>query len=362
MPDFEQAIARVRSGASLSADEMTDLIGAMLDGAVTSGAARAEEVRDLLLALRAKGESSGELIGAARAMRAHMTPVAGRRNRGVLLDTCGTGGSGSGTFNISTAAAIVVSATGIPVAKHGNRRATSRSGSADVLSELGVRIELDRAVVERLLEELNLCFCFAPMLHPAMRHVAEIRRSLGVPTLFNLLGPLCNPAGATHQLMGTGKAEVQTMMAEALAVLGTTRSVVVRGEDGQDEVTLDGVTTAIEVRRDGSQQIHHWTASSFGVYPAGTDAMQAEGPQESAQIIRQIFDGAPGPCRDIVIANAAAGFWLVERCESLLEGAALAAETIDSGAARRQLERFATASTDCATTQTPAAGHGASGG
>lgn len=346
MPDFSKAVARVRSGDDLPADEVAALIGAMLDGAVTTGVARAEEVRELLLALRAKGESTSELVGAARAMRAHMTPIGGRRREGILLDTCGTGGSGSGTFNISTAAAIVISAAGVPVAKHGNRRATSRSGSADVLSELGVRIESDRAVVERLLEELNLCFCFAPVLHPAMRHVAEIRRSLGVPTLFNLLGPLCNPAGATHQLMGTGRAEVQTRLAEALSALGTTRSVVVRGEDGQDEVSLDGVTTAIEVRNDGSRRTHHWTASSFGLHPAGVDAMQAADPQESAHIIRQIFDGAPGPCRDIVAANAAAGLWLVERCETLLEGADLAAETIDSGAARRQLERFAAASCD----------------
>lgn len=346
MPDFEKAIARVQAGDDLSADEMAELIGALLDGAVAAGAARADSVRDLLLALRAKGESSSELVGAARAMRAQMTPIAGRPKGGILLDTCGTGGSGSGTFNISTAAAIVISAAGVPVAKHGNRRATSRSGSADVLSELGVRIESDREVVERLLQELNLCFCFAPKLHPAMRHVAEIRRNLGVPTLFNLLGPLCNPAGATHQLLGTGRAETQTLLAEALSALGTTRSVVVRGEDGQDEVSLDGVTTAMEVRGDGSQRTHRWTASSFGMYPAGVDAMQAADPQESAAIIRQIFDGAPGPCRDIVIANAAAGFWLVERCPSLLDGAGLAAEMVDSGAARRQLEQFAAASCD----------------
>lgn len=355
MADFDEAIARVRGGDDLPVDEMAELIGAMLDGEASAGTDRADAVRELLLALRAKGESSSELVGAARAMRAHMTPIGGRANGGVLIDTCGTGGSGSGTFNISTAAAIVISAAGVPVAKHGNRRATSRSGSADVLSELGVRIESDREVVERLLEELNLCFCFAPKLHPAMRHVAEVRRSLGVPTLFNLLGPLCNPAGATHQLMGTGRAEVQTLLAEALSALGTTRSVVVRGEDGQDEVSLDGVTVAIEVRGDGSRQTHHWTASSFGLGPAGADAMQAADPQESAAIIRQIFDGAPGPCRDIVIANAAAGFWLVERCESLTIGAGLAAELIDSGAARRQLERFATASRDALQTGEPEA-------
>lgn len=348
MADFESAIRRARAGEDLGAEEMAGLIGALLDGAVAAGTASADSVRDLLLALHAKGESSEELVGAARAMRTHMTPIRSHRGNAVLLDTCGTGGSGSGTFNISTAAAIVISSAGVAVAKHGNRRATSRSGSADVLSELGVRIESDRETVEKLLDQLNLCFCFAPVLHPAMRHVAEIRRSLKVPTLFNLLGPLCNPAGATHQLLGAGQVATQRILAEALAALGTTRSVVVRGEDGQDEVSLDGTTTAIEVRGNGSQKTqtttHSWTAATFGLEPAGVDALQAADPSESARTIREVLEGRRGPCRDIVVANAATGLWLVERCESLLEGAELAAELIDSGAARRQLERFVAAS------------------
>lgn len=346
MADFESAIQRVRGGEDLRAEEMADLIGALLDGAVAAGTASADSVRELLLALHTKGETAGELVGAARAMRDHMTPIRNQRGTAVLLDTCGTGGSGSGTFNISTAAAIVISSAGVAVAKHGNRRATSRSGSADVLSELGVRIESDRETVEKLLAELNLCFCFAPVLHPAMRHVAEIRRSLSVPTLFNLLGPLCNPAGATHQLLGAGKAATQSILAEALAALGTTRSVVVRGEDGQDEVSLDGTTTAIEVRGGQTPQTttHAWTAATFGLEPSAVDALQAADPSESAKIIRQVLDGRRGPCRDIVIANAATGLWLVERCESLREGAELAAERIDSGAARRQLDRFVAAS------------------
>ncbi|WP_164101670.1 anthranilate phosphoribosyltransferase [Candidatus Laterigemmans baculatus] len=343
MADFENAIRRVRRGEDLEAEEMAGLIGALLDGAVAAGEAA---VGELLVALHAKGETAGELVGAARAMRAHMTPIRNPQGTTALLDTCGTGGSGSGTFNISTAAAIVISSAGVAVAKHGNRRATSRSGSADVLSELGVRIESDRETVERLLAELNLCFCFAPVLHPAMRHVAEIRRSLGVPTLFNLLGPLCNPAGATHQLLGAGKTATQSILAEALAALGTTRSVVVRGEDGQDEVSLDGTTTAIEVRGGDSPETltHAWTAATFGLSPSGADALQAADPAESARIIGEVLEGRRGPCRDIVLANAATGLWLVERCRTLREGVELAADRIDSGAARQQLERFVAAS------------------
>ena len=367
MTDFLSAIERVEAGEDLASSEMEQLVGSMLAEEVAVDSPQADFVRRLLLGLRAKGETTQELVGAARAMRARMTPIylrdsvpdfdsrdevgsstnldspdnSNQQRPKVLLDTCGTGGSGSGTFNISTAAAIVVSAAGVAVAKHGNRKATSRTGSADVLAELGVRIESDRDDVRRSLEQLNLCFCFAPMLHPAMRHVGAIRRSLTVPTMFNLLGPLCNPAGATHQLLGTGRGDVQQKLAEALAQLGTQRSVVVRGEDGQDEVSLDGVTTAIEVQTDGTLRTHHWTAATFGLSPASVDAMQAADPAESAGIIRDIFDGVPGPCRDIVIANSAVAFWLVGRCETLMEGAQLATETIDSGLARKQLERFA---------------------
>lgn len=368
MTDFSSAIAKVDAGIDLTTSEMEQLVGSMLAEEVDVDSPQADLVRKLLLGLRQKGETTGELVGAARAMRARMTPIqidasladstasaeartgagaqasnqqTGNGSTGILLDTCGTGGSGSGTFNISTAAAIVISACDVRVAKHGNRKATSRSGSADVLAELGVRIESERSVVKQSLEQLNICFCFAPMLHPAMRHVGAIRRSLSVPTMFNLLGPLCNPAGATHQLLGTGRADVQQKLAEALAQLGTHRSIVVRGEDGQDEVSLDGITTAIEVRHDGTLKTHQWTAATFGLTPASTAAMQATDPAESAQIIRGIFDGLPGPCRDIVIANAAAGLWLVGKCETLLEAAELAAKTIDSGLARQQLSRFA---------------------
>jgi len=301
------------------------------------GEADDRAIADLLLGLRNKGEAVSELVGAAQAMRQHMTPIP--HDAPVLLDTCGTGGSGSGTFNISTATALVVAAAGVPVAKHGNRRATSKSGSADVLSELGVAIESDVAAVQRSLREVGLCFCFAPRLHPAMRHVVEVRRKLGVPTLFNLLGPLCNPAGATHQLLGTGTAQVQEKIAAALAQLGTTRSAVVHACDGQDEVTISGTTEVIEVRGHHLQR-HRWAPRDFGLEAGEVAAMQAENPAASAAIIRQVLAGQDGPCRHIVVANAAAALWLVERSDDLQAAVDIVSAAIDSGAAAEKLQQL----------------------
>ena len=334
MIDFPSAIEVVRTGRDLSADQTGALIDQMLDGT-----AQSDEVKTLLVAIRKKGESIDELVGAARSMRRHMTPITHRYP--VLLDTCGTGGSGSGTFNISTTAAIVAAACGVAVAKHGNRKATSRTGSADVLVELGVGIEGDAAQVEKTLDSVGLCFCFAAKLHPAMRHVVEIRRSLNVPTLFNLLGPLCNPAGATHQLLGTTTPATQAKMAAALAQLGTARSAVIRGTDGQDEVTLDGATEIIEIN--GNElTTHRWTGETFGL-PAVTAAQcQATDPAHSAKIIRDVLAGKKGPCRDIVIASAAAALWLVGKSESLVQAAAAATAAIDSGAAANKLNQLVT--------------------
>ncbi|WP_145089283.1 anthranilate phosphoribosyltransferase [Rosistilla carotiformis] len=327
---IDEAIATAQAGNDLSADDVQALLGTML-----LGQANDQRIGELLLALRAKGESVSELVGAARAMRQHMTPI--KSQGGVLLDTCGTGGDGSGTFNISTAAAIVTAATGIRVAKHGNRAITSNSGSADVLSALGVKIDTDRDVVERCLEQAGICFCFAPRLHPAMRHVGSIRRQLEVPTLFNLLGPLCNPAAATHQVLGTGQASTQRKLAEALHQLGTEHAVVVRGHDGLDEVTLNGLTSVIEVTGEGCRETE-WSPASFGLDPSGPETMLADGPDQSAAIIRAVLDGQPGPARDIVIANAAASIWLCDADDNLITAAQRAADAIDSGQARRTLE------------------------
>lgn len=335
MIDFASAIAHVQSGEDLSAEQTGHLIDQMLDGR-----ADADQVAQLLLAIRAKGEAVDELVGAATSMRRHMTPI--RHRYPILLDTCGTGGSGSGTFNISTTAAIVASACGVAVAKHGNRKATSLTGSADVLAELGVSIESDCERVERTLDDVGLCFCFAAKLHPAMKHVVAIRRSLGVPTLFNLLGPLCNPAGATHQLLGTTKPESQQKIAAALQRLGTKHSAVIRGTDGQDEVTLDGATEVIEITG-VTQQALRWTPETFGLQAATAAELQAKDPADSAAIIRRILDGEKGAPRDVVVAGTAAALWLVGKASTLAEGAAVAQDAIDSGAAKAKLNALVNA-------------------
>ena len=284
---FQTAIDQASRGSDLSADQTSELIDAMLRGEANEG-----EVGTLLLALREKGEAVSELVGAARAMRRHMTAIPHRHE--VLLDTCGTGGSGSGTFNISTAVAIVAAACGVPVAKHGNRKATSLTGSADVLEALGVQIESDAKVVAERLDAIGICFCFAAKLHPAMRHVVAVRRKLGVKTLFNLLGPLCNPAAATHQLLGTSTPQSQAKVAAAIGKLGTTRSFVVHASDGQDEVSLEGTTRVREVGGETETE-HTWSAADFGLLPVGREALAAADPGESAAIIQRLFAGEPGP-------------------------------------------------------------------
>ncbi|MEM9644441.1 MAG: anthranilate phosphoribosyltransferase [Planctomycetota bacterium] len=333
MTSFSDAIDTVSRGRDLSSDQTSDLIDMMLRGDAPD-----DQVGQLLLAIREKGEAVSELVGAARAMRRHMTTI--RHDHAVLLDTCGTGGSGSGTFNISTAVAIVASACGIAVAKHGNRKATSRTGSADVLEELGVKIESDADTVAKSLNEIGICFCFAAKLHPAMKHVIGIRRQLAVPTLFNMLGPLCNPAGATHQLLGTSTEVAQTKIAAAIAELGTTRSFVVHAEDGQDEVSLDGSTSVIDVVGHDPTRFD-WLPSSFGLPPCGHESLLAKDPAESAGIIRSIFDGQPGPRRDTVLAGTAAALMLVGKVESVGDGVKQAAEAIDGGAAHNKLAQLA---------------------
>ena len=334
MLTFEEAIAIANSGTDLTAPQTGSLIDTML-----RGEAPETKVGQLLLALRAKGEAVSELVGAATAMRSHMTRIEHRHE--VLLDTCGTGGSGSGTFNISTAVAILASACGVAVAKHGNRKATSLTGSADVLECLGVPIESEPDAVARSLDEHGICFCFAAKLHPAMRHVVSVRRSLGVPTLFNLLGPLCNPAGATHQLLGTASPIAQAKIAAALAQLQTRRSFVLNADDGQDEVSLDGVTRCLEITAD-EQKAHQWTASTFGLLPAHRDSLAATDPSQSAQIIRDVFAGKIGPQRDTVIAGCAAALMLVDQASDLRTACQRAAEAIDGGAASEKLVKLAT--------------------
>jgi len=335
---IEAAIRQVRSGGDLAMDRMAELIGAIIQGRCSE-----DQVGRLLVALYEKGETVAEVAGAAAALRRHVTPI--RSTREGLLDTCGTGGDGSRTFNISTAAALVAAAAGVPVAKHGNRGITSRSGSADVLATLGVNVEADVARVEACLDQLGICFCFAPLLHQAMKHVAPIRKKLGVPTIFNILGPLANPAGAPYQLLGVGRSGLRPLMAEALALLGATRALVVHGDDGLDEVTLNGSTEVTELA--GGQLRHlHWRPADFGLTPSPLDGLTVEGPEQSAAIIRGVLSGQQGTARDIVVANAAAGLLTAGRGEDLRACARLAAEAIDSGAASDLLARLARLSRD----------------
>lgn len=329
---IESTLGRLAAGENLSLDEMSQTIDLVMQGRLSEG-----EMGLLLTALRAKGETCQEVAGAAAALRRNMTPIRTRQTE--LVDTCGTGGDGSRTFNISTAAALVVAAAGVPVAKHGNRGITSKTGSADALAALGVNVSASVDVVERCLDELGICFCFAPLLHPSMKQVAEVRKKLGVPTIFNLLGPLSNPAGAPFQVLGVGRAELRPLLAEALLLLGTRHAIVVQGEDGLDEVTLAGPTRVTEVV-DGGLRNFSWTPSDFGLEPASLESLLVDSPAESAAVIRQVLSGTPGPARDIVVLNAAAALWTAGKAASPRQAAERAADAIDSGAAARLLTRL----------------------
>lgn len=330
---LEDFLQIAETGQDLSPDQMQQAIIWML-----AGRADDVEIGRLLLALRAKGESVSEMLGAARGMRIMMTPI--RTKQQNLLDTCGTGGDGSGTFNISTATAIVTAACGVATAKHGNRKITSATGSADVLACLGVAVEADRPCVERCLDEIGLCFCFAPMLHPAMKHVGQVRRQLGVPTLFNYLGPLCNPAGATYQILGTGREDLQAKLAATLVQLPIQAAIVVRGTDGMDEVSLGAETSVLHIQYGMTTQLY-WDHRSFGLPKINNSDLLVDGPEHSAQMIRGILQGQHGPARDIVVANAAAGLWVVGKTHSLIDAAKQAQQAIDTGRALQVLERLA---------------------
>lgn len=330
---IQQAIERVAAGEDLVLEAMTEVINQIMRGHCSH-----EQIAALLTALHEKGETVDEVAGAAAALRRHMIPIQSHRED--VLDTCGTGGDGRGTFNVSTAAALVIAAAGVPVAKHGNRGITSRSGSADVLAALGVNIDAGVATVQRCLDELGICFCFAPLMHPSMKHVAAVRRQLKTPTIFNLLGPLCNPAGAPYQLLGVGRNELRAHLSAALLRLGTRRSAVVFGSDGLDEVTLNGTSYVSLVADDRIEQLA-WTPAEFGLPACTLDGLLVEGPAASAAIILEVLEGKGGAARDMVVINAAASLWTVQRCADLKEAVARATEAIDSGAARHLLQQLA---------------------
>lgn len=314
-------------------DLPTDLVEKAIRD-LTAGSFDETTAAAFLIALRMKGESAEEIAAAVGVLRESMT----RLNPPVrpVLDTCGTGGDGSGTFNISTATALVVAGAGVPVVKHGNRSVSSRSGSADVLATLGVPVESGRNWAQATLERCGLAFCFAPQFHPALARVAPLRRKLAVRTIFNLMGPLLNPGGAENQLLGVGRSSLLDPMAGAMARLGTRLSILVCSADGLDEVSLSAPTS---VRRvcGGSVQALEWTPADFDLEPVSRADLIAEGPAASAALVRRILAGEPVPARRIVLANAAAALIAAERVASLTEGVAMAAASIDSGAAGRVL-------------------------
>jgi anthranilate phosphoribosyltransferase len=328
VPTLEQLLER----RSLSAEQMTAFLEALLCGQCGE-----VETAALLVALRMKGETAEELAAAAQVMRRHCRSL--DLGHSEVLDTCGTGGDGLGTFNISTATALVIAAAGVPVVKHGNRAVSSKSGSADVLEQLGVRVSGDRETALRCLEHAGMAFCLAPVYHPSLQHVGVVRRKLGVRTLFNCLGPLANPAGAGYQLLGVGRPEWLDRMAEALARLGTKRALLVHGTDGLDEVSLTGATLVRWVEG-GQVRSEQWSPEEFGLRPCALEELRVADAAGSAAVIREILNGKDCPASRVVLANAAAGLRVVGRVASLPEGVALAREVLYSGRALDVLHRL----------------------
>jgi anthranilate phosphoribosyltransferase len=334
-PDwFPTAIRALLAGEQLDTGitiaAFRDLLAGRVDDAYASA---------FLTALRMRGERPGEIAAAALTLREQMTrlvPVSGP-----VVDTCGTGGDDLGTFNISTAAAFVVAGAGLPVVKHGNRAVSSRSGSADVLRELGVPIDTGIEWAQRCLDRIGFAFCFAPQFHPGMAHVAGLRRKLGIRTIFNLLGPLANPAGADYQLIGVGSADLFETLTGAVAALGPRRTILVCGYDGLDEVSLAG-PTRVRIVEGTQYRSVEWTRRDFGLEPVSAMEIRADGPQESAAIIRRVLDGESGPAQRIVLANASAAMFAANAVTTLTEGVERADESIRSGRAKHVLEQMAT--------------------
>ncbi len=316
------------------------------------GAALPEHAAALLMGLRARGETTDELIGFTRVMRAYAVPVACDDPH--AIDLCGTGGDDAGTFNISTTAALVCAGAGVTVAKHGNRSISSTCGSADVLEALGVKIDLKQQGVEHCLREVDIAFLFAPYFHPAMRHVMPVRRKLGVRTFFNVLGPLCNPAGVRRQLVGAFSTAVARQMADILAATGAAHVCAVHARDGLDELSLSAPTALFEIRGDGLTTGRSNSEAPgrvveperHGLAPAPAEALRGGSVEANARILRAVLRGEKGPARDVVLLNAAYALHVSGRFDALHACFAAARESIDSGAAQRKLEALAAASHD----------------
>ncbi len=318
------------AGRDLSEDQ-----AAAVASEIMSGQATAAQIAALLVALRVKGECVAEIAGFVRAMRAGATRAPARSDN--LVDTCGTGGDGSGTFNISTVSALVAAGAGCKVAKHGNRSISSNCGSADVLKALGVNIELPPAESAKCIDEIGVGFLFAPQYHPGARYAAGPRREIGVRTIFNMIGPLLNPAGARRQLMGVYDRALTEPIAQVLRRLGSSHCLVVHGEDGLDEITLSGATYVAELKN-GSVRSFTISPEEFGIATAPLEVLAGGDREDNARLAREILDGKAGPPRDVVLLNAGAAIYVGGVADSIGEGVRLAAESIDSGRARATLD------------------------
>jgi len=309
---------------------------------IMEGRAAPSHIAGLLIGLAMKGERPAEIVGLARTMRAHAVQVSRRYTD--VFDTCGTGGDRSGTFNISSCAALVVAACGVRVAKHGNRSASSRTGGADVYEALGIRITASPAVVERCLADAGIGFFFAPTFHPSMRHAGPVRRELGVRTAFNLLGPLTNPAGASRQLVGVPRPEFTELLARSLLLLGSERAWVVHGADGIDELTTTGYTKISECR-DGAVNTFYLHPADVGLPKAPAGALQGGDAHDNARIIENILNGGRGPARDVVLLNSGAALFIAGAAASVEDGIVRASRAIDRGDAKRILDKLVSIST-----------------
>ncbi len=325
-------IEKIIAGHDLNEEEMTDAMMALMDGQVDPIIASS-----FLTALKMKGESNTEIVAGAKVMREKASTIT--IDNPVTLDTCGTGGDKSGTFNISTAVAVIAAAGGVSVVKHGNRSVSSKCGCADVLEESGVNIGLQPEQVKTCVDEIGIGFLFAPTFHSAMRHVGPVRKTLGMRTIFNILGPLSNPANATYQLVGVFEESLLAVYGNALKELGVKRAMVVHGSDGLDEITISGQTKVCELK-DGSLSYYSIKPEDFGLKSAPLDQIKGGDKALNAQILKELFAGKEGPMRDVLLLNAGAAFYTCGKAASIEFGVQMAAKIIDSGHAAEKLQEF----------------------
>ncbi len=336
---IQDAISILISDEELTGENAREVANEILEGEATPA-----QIAAFITALRIRGEKVEHIMAFAETLRHKASKIS--PPEGVVLDTCGTGGDAMGTFNVSTTAALIAAGAGVTVAKHGNRAVSSTCGSADVLAELGVNVEAPLAVVEKCLHEVGICFLFAPACHSAMRHAAAARRETGIRSIFNMVGPLSNPAGATHQLIGVYSAELTETFAKALKGLGTKRALVVHGSDGVDEVTTTSPTQVTELH---NGEIETWTIdpSEIGLHPANVEDLVVDSTEDAAAEIRSILAGTEGPRTDMALANAGAALYVADKAASIQDGVLMAREVLENGQALEKLEALI----DCSKSQ-----------